>query len=279
MVCAMRITTWNVNGLRAAIRKGVEAHLDAIRPDVLLLQEVRARPLQLPGQWATPSGWNAIWHPAERAGYSGVAIWVRKRDRAPGRAVPEIVETGLGAADPEGRVLRARVGGIQVVSIYAPSGSSGDARQAVKDAWMRDFTEWAEPLLAEDEPVILGGDLNVAPTDDDLYNPSGNRQNSGFLPHEQAWFADLEARGWVDLFRAHHGPGKGPYSWWSNRGKARALDRGWRIDHLLGNPAAARLLTSARIDAEGGRGDGSGPNGLHAVSDHAPVSVDLKVRR
>ncbi len=279
MVCAMRITTWNVNGLRAAIRKGLQAHLDAIQPDVLLLQEVRARPLQLPGSWATPEGWNAIWHPAERLGYSGVAIWVRARKRSPGKAVPEVVETGLGGPDPEGRVLRARVGGLQVVSIYTPSGSNSEERQAFKDGWMHRFTEWASTLLALDEPVILGGDLNVAPTEDDLFNPTGNKKNSGYLPHERDWFAGLLDAGWVDLFRAHHGPGKGPYSWWSNRGRARALDRGWRIDHLLGNPAAAALLKKATIHPEGGRGDGTGRHKLHAVSDHAAVSVDLKVRR
>ncbi|MEZ4319255.1 MAG: exodeoxyribonuclease III [Myxococcota bacterium] len=264
----MRITTWNVNGLRAAIDKGFGAHLDAIAPDILLLQEVRARPHQLQPGWAHPDGWHALWHPSGTPGYSGVAVWSRVATGPSGReqATPEILETGLGAADPEGRVLRVRVGWLQVASVYLPSGSSGPERQAVKETFMAELLEWSRALAALDEPVILGGDLNIAPTPDDLFNPTGNKRNSGFLPQEREWFAALLASGWTDLFRAHRGPGKGPWSWWSNRGKARELDRGWRIDFLLGNAAAAARLKSAAIRKEAGI----------TVSDHAPVTVDLR---
>jgi len=260
MLRPMRITTWNVNGLRAAIRKGFGEHLEALEPDILLLQEVRARPHQLPDDWARPDGWHALWHPAEKAGYSGVAVWSRD--------APEILETGLGAADPEGRVLRVRVGWLQVASIYLPSGSSGPERQAYKDGWMDRLLEWSRELSELDEPVLLGGDFNIAPTADDIHNPTGNKKNSGFLPHEREWFSQLLDVGWTDLFRSHNGPGKGPYSWWSNRGRARELDRGWRIDFLLGNAAASRRLASASIRREAGL----------TVSDHAPVTIDLKRR-
>lgn len=255
----MRITTWNVNGMRAALKKGLHAHLEALDTDVVLFQEVRANVHQLKAD-AAPEGWHVLWHPGEKPGYAGVAIWSRQP--------PEVLETGLGGPDPEGRVLRARIGKAQVVSLYLPSGSSGAVRQAKKEVFMERLAAWMEPLAALEEPVIIGGDWNIAPTSDDLFNPTGNKKNSGFLPHERAWFqAQLDA-GWTDLFRAHRGPGKGPWSWWSNRGRARELDRGWRIDHLLGNAIAAKRLRKASIRRAGGL----------TVSDHAPVTVDLKSR-
>lgn len=256
----MRITTWNVNGLRAALKKGFATHLADLDPDVLLLQEVRARPGQLPGGWSKPEGYTALWHPAERNGYSGVAVWTRHD--------VEILETGLGAADPEGRVLRVRTGGFQIVSVYLPSGSSGEERQAYKDDFLERFATWLAPLAASEEPVIVAGDLNIAPTADDIHNPGANKKNSGFLPHEREWFATLLDSGWTDLVRACIGESKGPYSWWSNRGKARELDRGWRIDHVLGNEAAAQRVKAASILREAGLD----------TSDHAPVTVDLAKR-
>ena len=125
-----------------------------------------------------------------------------------------------------------------------------------------------QPLSTCEEPVIIGGDWNLAPTADVLFNPVANKRNSGFLPQERAWFACVVEAGWTDLFRAHRGPGVGPWSWWSNRGQARLLDRGWRIDHLLGNAAATARLKGASIHREGGV----------LTSDHAPVSVDLRAR-
>jgi exodeoxyribonuclease-3 len=256
----MRITTWNVNGLRAALRKDFGTHLSVLDPDVLLLQEVRARPRQLPDGWGRPDGYTALWHPAERNGYSGVAVWTRHD--------AEILETGLGGPDPEGRVLRVRTNGVQVVSVYLPSGSSGEARQAVKDDFLERFAAWLAPLATLDEPVIVAGDLNIAPTPADIHDPRGNARNSGFLPHERAWFAELLDNGWTDLVRRELGAQQGPYSWWSNRGRARELDRGWRIDHVLGNAAAAARTRAAQITRQGGLD----------TSDHAPVSVDLGKR-
>jgi exodeoxyribonuclease III len=257
----VRIATWNVNGLRAALRKGFEAHLAVVAPDAVMLQEIRSTPQQLP--WAEPVGWRAAWHPAERLGYAGVATWSRLDAAQLGTTG---TSTGLdGAPDPDGRILRTRLGEVELVNVYLPSGSAGPEAQARKDAFLERFLPFAARLAAAPHPVVLGGDLNVAPTERDIHDPRGNKRNSGFLPHERAWFAALLDTGWSDLVRQHFGEVQGPYSWWSNRGRARAEDRGWRIDHLLGNgPAAARLL-------------GAGvhrPGGLE-VSDHAPVWVDL----
>ena len=256
----MRITTWNVNGLRAAIRKGFQKHLDAMHPDVLLLQEIRVRPEQLPTEFQQPNGWHVYWNPAQRPGYSGTAIW--------SRTPIEIQNIGMTNADKdhEGRLIEAQIGPLRLACVYLPSGSSSPERQTVKDAWMTRFRRWANGRPAG-SPMVFGGDLNVAHTERDIFYAKANEQQSGFLPHERKWFGRLLKSGWHDLIREHHGDIQGPYSWWSNRGRARELDRGWRIDYLLCNAAARPLFRSATIHREGGL----------EISDHAPVSVDLDV--
>lgn len=253
----MRITTWNVNGLRAAIKKGFAAAIAAVEPDVLLLQEVRALPEQLPAEWANPAGWHVFWNPAERLGYSGTAIW--------SRTPIKIIGTGLGADDPEGRVVHATTNGIDIVSIYLPSGSSSEIRQGVKERWMTEFTPWAAKLIRKRKPVFVGGDFNIAHTERDIFYAQANSQTSGFMPHERDWVGALLDTGWRDVCRENFGDIDGPYSWWSNRGNARELDRGWRIDYLIANSPAANRVKSAEIYRPGGL----------TVSDHAPVSIDL----
>ena len=254
----MRITTWNVNGLRAALRKGFADHVAQIAPDVLLLQEVRSLPEQVPEPWREPVGWHVHWHPASKKGYAGTAIF--------SRLPMEILGTGIAASeDDEGRVVHARVEGVHVVCAYLPSGSSGEVRQRIKDRWLTEATPWLKRLVRKKQPVVVGGDFNVAHTEQDLYYAKGNAKSSGFLPHERQWFGDLLSTGWHDFVREHYGDRDGPYSWWSNRGKARELDRGWRIDHLIGNAAARQRFQDAHIHR---------PGGMH-VSDHAPVTVNL----
>lgn len=259
----MRITTWNVNGLRAAIRKGIDRFVDQLAPDVLMLQEIRCTPEQLGGAWTPscglpPADWHVHWHAAARLGYAGVVTW--------SRAPIEVLGTGLDGEDPEGRVLSARVGGVRVVNVYLPSGAAGPERQAAKEAWMARFLPWAARLAALPEPVVLGGDLNIAHTENDIHDPRRGSKISGFLPHEREWFTRLLATGWTDTVRRHFGDRKGPYSWWSNFGKAREQDRGWRIDYLLANAAAAERVADAGILREGGL----------VVSDHAPVWIELR---
>lgn len=255
----MRIATWNVNGMRAALRKGFAECLAEISPDILLLQEIRCLPEQLPAEWATPDGWHVHWHPAERKGYAGTAVFSREPFK--------LVRTGLDKedADLEGRVTHVRVNGVQLVSVYLPSGSSGDERQAHKEVWMDRFLPWAQRLARSRQPVIVGGDLNIAHTERDIFYAKSNETNSGFLPHEREWFGRLLETGWADFVRMSYGEVDGPYSWWSNRGRARELDRGWRIDYLLGNRAAARRFREGLVWRE---------ESLN-ISDHAPVTVDL----
>ena len=254
----MRIITWNVNGFRAAIRKGLQDHLDALMPDIILFQEVRALPDQLPKEFADPDGWHVVWHPAEKKGYSGTAIWSREPIQVRGR--------GIGPQDTEGRVLHVSTSGMDVISVYLPSGSSGDERQEIKEGWMAAFRPWADKIRRKRTPVLMGGDLNIVHTARDIFYAKANENTSGYLPHERAWIGDLFHSGWHDFLRESAGNIQGPYSWWSNRGQARALDRGWRIDYLLGNAAAAKQFTSSHIHRNGGL----------VISDHAPVIVDLK---
>ena len=258
----MRITTWNVNGLRAAIRKGFGDHLAQIAPDVLMLQEIRSLPEQLPELWQAPVGWHVHWHPAKKKGYSGTAILSRFPFK--------VLGTGIdGGRDPDGRVVHADCNGVQLICAYLPSGSASEERQGVKEKWMAKFQPWLKKLSSSRQPIIVGGDLNIAHTENDIFYVSGNRKTSGFMPHECEWFGETLSMGWSDLVRNHFGDVKGPYSWWSNRGKARELDRGWRIDYLLGNHAATRRFIDASIYRPGGM----------TVSDHAPVTVNLDLKQ
>ncbi len=254
----MRITTWNVNGLRAAIRKGIDEYLDKIKPDVLLLQEIRVVPEQLPEEWREPAGWHVHWHPAEKKGYSGTAIFSRKPFKVVSKG------TSSEESDSEGRLISVDCDGLSISSVYLPSGSSAPERQAVKETWMVNFRSWADEYRVNG-PAIFGGDLNVAHTERDIFYAKSNAKTSGFMPHEREWFGELLESGWHDLTREHFGDIQGPYSWWSNRGKARELDRGWRIDYMLANAAVAKRFRKATIHREGGL----------TVSDHAPVSIDL----
>jgi exodeoxyribonuclease-3 len=280
----MRITTWNVNGLRAALRKDFAHHLEQINPDVLLLQEIRVTPDLLPEEWREPVGWHVSWHPAEKPGYAGTAAWTRNPHRVVSRGLASRTHASrtTTAPDPQGRVLRIEVESdsgqtVQAVSAYLPSGSASPESQVRKEAWMAAFMPWAMKLRRTRAPVVLAGDLNIAHTPRDLYYAKSNARQSGFLPHEREWFTRLlsplkeDGAGWHDPVRHQHGDVDGPYSWWSNRGQARTLDRGWRIDYTLTNPAATGHVT----DTVTHRAAALAREDRMCCSDHAPVSVDL----
>ncbi len=254
----MRICSWNVNGLRAAVRKGYCEFIEIINPDIILLQEIRVTPDQLTEDIRSPNGWFVHWNPAERKGYSGTAIW--------SKYPIETTTTGLNGEDIEGRLIHAIINGLHIIDVYLPSGSSGDERQQQKELWMASFFPWSTAFTIMNEPVVIGGDLNIAHTEKDIFYAKGNQNNSGFLPQEREWFGELLNSGWHDFMREQYGDIDGPYSWWSNRGKARELDRGWRIDYLLGNRACSKRFKSAQTHREGGM----------TISDHAPITIDLE---
>ena len=176
------------------------------------------------------------------------------------------INCAIDLGDTEGRVIVTQHGELTCINTYLPSGSNKEERQAFKEAWMDEWRDFLRPYLSQSTPVVVCGDLNIAHTEDDIWNPKGNAKSSGFLPHEREWFTELLNDGWHDVLRQHVGEGEKIFSWWSNRGQARIKDRGWRIDYFLLNDAAAERFESIRIERQGGLD----------VSDHAPVILDLK---
>lgn len=255
----MRIVSWNVNGLRACAKKGFAGVLNESGADVLLLQEVRAFPAQLPAGIRAPDGWHALFHPAERPGYSGVAIYSRQP--------PDRVETTLGEPqfDVEGRFIVAGFGRMSVASVYFPKGSGRErdnSRVPYKLDFYRAVFKRIEQLRRRG-PVLVGGDYNTAVETIDLARPKTNTRSSGFLPEERAEMRRWFEAGWVDVFRARHPDEPGHYTWWRQFGGARENNVGWRIDYVLASPSAAKRVTEAFIWPE------------VTGSDHCPVGVDF----
>ncbi len=256
----MRVGSWNVNGLRAAARKGMAEHLPRLGLDVIVLQEIRCSEAQVPDPSPVPPGWHTEWACGSRAGHAGVAIWSSR---------PMVrLDPGPDAPDTDGRLLYVEIDGWRIAGLYLPSGSAGPDRQALKEAWMEGFRPWLDRVRRDPVPTLVLGDWNLAPHERDVHSYKRAGVLSGFLPHERAWINDVLASGWEDTVRRLAGDRAGPYSWWSNFGRARAEDRGWRIDLVLANPAAAPRVTAFHIDREAGL----------ACSDHAPVTVDLAER-
>ena len=255
----MRIVSWNVNGLRACVRKGFPGFLAECAADVVGIQEVRALPEQLDRAACIPPGWHASFAPAKRPGYSGVAIY--------SRTAPDDIEIGLGEPrfDDEGRLITARFGRLFVVNGYFPKGSGRDrdnSRVPYKLDFYRAVFDRIERLKRRG-PVFVIGDFNTAHEEIDLARPKDNVKTSGFLPEERAELDRWIASGWVDTFRARHPGESGHYTWWRQWGGARERNVGWRIDYVLASRAAARRVTDAFIWPD-----------VHG-SDHCPVGVDV----
>lgn len=252
----MKIISFNANGLRSAAKKGFFDWFAAQDADVLCVQETKAQADQLTDPVFHPPGYQVFFKDAStRKGYSGVAIYTR--------TPPDAVITDLGwpAFDDEGRYIEARFGNLSVVSFYVPSGSSGDERQAFKFVCMQRLAEIFADWRASGREYVLCGDWNIVHTRLDIKNWSSNQKNSGCLPEERAWLGRLfEDAGWVDSFRALK-PDEVAYTWWSNRGAARANDVGWRIDYQIVTPGLRARLRDCAIARE------------PRFSDHAPYSV------
>ncbi len=252
----MRVVSFNVNGVRAAMRKGLAGLLAELAPDVVCLQEVRAAPEQVEG---LPDGFTATWHPAERKGYSGVATLTR--------SAPESVRVGMGheQLDREGRVLVTVLPEVTILNVYAPSGTMGEVRQAVKMEFLAHFSGFVSALMAEGRPLLLCGDVNIAHREVDLRNWRTNQASSGFLPEERAWFGRLLAAGLVDVVRRLAGDDGEVYTWWTQRAGARERNVGWRIDHQLATPDLADRAVGFEVPR------------FPVLSDHAPVVVDYEL--
>jgi exodeoxyribonuclease-3 len=243
-----KIITYNVNGIRSAMNKGFVEWLKAANPDIICLQEIKADPTQFDPAVFEQLGYYHYWYPAQKKGYSGVAILTK--------LLPSHVEYGCGIEkyDFEGRILRADFGDISVISVYHPSGSSGEDRQAFKMQWLSDFYIYIENLKKERPNLVISGDYNICHQAIDIHNPKSNANSSGFLPEERSWIDGFLKSGFVDSFR-HFNKEPHNYTWWSFRAGARGKNLGWRIDYNLVSAPLADRMRRALILAEAKHSD------------------------
>lgn len=251
-----KIISYNVNGIRAAIGKDLFDWIRVVSPDIVCFQETKAQPEQIPILEFEEMGYKTFWFSAKKKGYSGVGIITKEQ--------PDDVVVGMNIPDydNEGRFLRADYGDISVVSVYHPSGSSGDMRQEFKMKWLADFQRYVNQLKMERPNLIISGDYNICHKPIDIHDPVGNARSSGFLPEEREWMTGFLESGFIDSFRYFN---KEPhnYTWWSFRANARARNLGWRIDYHMVSESVANKMQRALIL----------PEAKH--SDHCPIVLEV----
>jgi exodeoxyribonuclease-3 len=253
----MKLVSWNVNGIRAALKKGAMDYFASVGADVICLQETKAHPGDVQ-HVAWPRGYEAFWNSAEKKGYSGTAVLTRVK--------PKTVDNGIGVTehDREGRVMTAEFADFFLVNVYQPNSQRGLTRldYRVKE-WDGAFLAFLKKLEKKGKPVVFCGDLNVAHTEIDLTNPKTNRRNAGFTDEERGNFSALLAKGFVDTFREFE-TGPGHYSWWSQMMNCRARNIGWRVDYFVASEKLRPALKRAWISPE------------IMGSDHCPVGLELR---
>ena len=255
----MKIISYNVNGIRSAMGKNLTGWLTNEKPDVVCFQEIKAQPEQFDNYLFETMGYSSYWYPAQKKGYSGVAILSKQK--------PDKVVYGCGedCYDSEGRIIRVDIGDVSVISLYMPSGTTGDERQGFKMQFCDFFYPYIENLLKERPNLVISGDLNICHHPIDIHNPVSNKNSSGFLPEEREWLGKFIEMGFVDSYR-HLNPNTQKYSWWSFRAGSRQNNKGWRIDYNLVSKALAPKIKDAEILNDA----------MH--SDHCPVMVELDVK-
>lgn len=253
----LTLYSWNVNGLRAAGRKGFLDWLAAAQPDIIGLQETKCRPEQLDDGLRTPPGYHAFYASAERPGYSGVALYSRRE--------PLSVTDGLGIPefDREGRTLVADFGDFVLINAYFPNGSRDHSRVPFKMAYKAAFLDSVDTLRAAGRSVVFCGDVNTSHREIDLARPRQNQATTGFLPEERAWLDQVIGKGYVDTFRALYPDTAGAYTWWAQVTFSREKNVGWRLDYFFVSPDLRPRIAAADIHAD------------VFGSDHCPVSLTL----
>jgi len=256
----MRIISYNVNGIRAAIKKGFLDWLKTDPADIICVQETKALREDVATRLLQDLGYEDYWFSAQKKGYSGVAVFTKiKPDNI-------ICGTGHHTSDEEGRVLQMNFGTVRLVNAYFPSGTSGDVRQAFKYMWLDEFYTYLNDLRKTNPELVLCGDYNIAHEAIDIHDPKGNKHSSGFLPEEREWMTKFLKNGFNDTFRMVHPEEPHRYSWWSQRfPSVRLNNKGWRIDYITVSDALKNKVTDAEIY----------PDVKH--SDHCPVYLKLKI--
>jgi len=253
----MKIISYNLNGIRAAMKKDLVGWLQNEAPDVLCLQELKALPEQFDQTPFQDLGYECYFMPAQKKGYSGVAIFTKIK--------PNHVEYGCGNElyDFEGRVIRVDFDDVSVMSVYMPSGTSGDIRQDFKYEWLDFFQGYVDGIKKTIPNIVISGDYNIAHHAIDIHNPVSNKNSSGFLPEEREWLTKYIESGFLDTFR-HFNQAPHHYSWWSYRANSRSNNKGWRIDYNMASAALSDRLVGASIL----------PDAIH--SDHCPILLEIK---
>jgi len=253
-----KIISYNVNGIRAAINKGLLDWMKTVKPGILCIQETKAQPDQVDMDAFKKLGYIDYWHSAEKKGYSGVLILAERE--------PDNVVIGMNSSDydSEGRVIRFDYGDISFLTVYIPSGTTGDVRQDFKMKFLDDFLSFLNNLRKEKPNLLVCGDFNIAHREIDIHNPVSNKKTSGFLPEERAWVDKFLESEFVDTYRHMH-PDAVKYSWWSFRSNARSKNLGWRLDYNMVTEPLAALIKDAGIMNDA------------THSDHCPVWVDLDI--
>lgn len=252
----MKIVSYNVNGIRAALNKGLLDWLKAVNADVVCFQEIKANPDQIPVQDFEALGYHTYWNPAQKKGYSGVGILTKQK--------PLNVEYGMGIEhyDAEGRMLRADFKDVSVISVYHPSGTTGDIRQTFKYRWLDDFHAYMLNLRKSIPNLVISGDYNICHRPVDIHDPIRNTTSSGFLPEEREWMSKFLDSGFIDTFR-HLNMDPHNYTWWSYRVNARERNLGWRIDyHMVTDQMKEKIKNVAILD-----------KAVH--SDHCPIVLEI----
>lgn len=254
----MKIVSYNVNGIRAAIKKGFVEWVAQNNFDIICIQETKAQPEQVDLSELEALGYTANWHSAQKKGYSGLLTLSKEPPT-------NVVEgCGIEKYDNEGRVLRTDFGDWTLVNCYFPSGTSGEERQAFKMEFLDDMYTWANELKQERTNMILLGDYNIAHTPIDIHDPVRNKKNSGFLPEEREWLSKWFENGFTDSFRQLN-PEKVQYSWWTYRANARNNNKGWRIDYISVSEALSDKLVASEQLTE------------VKHSDHCPVYLEINI--
>ncbi len=250
-----KIISYNVNGIRSALSKGFAEWLKEENPDIVCIQEIKAQPEQIDSSVFKNLGYYSYWFSAKKNGYSGVGILTKIE--------PDNIVLGINNKkyDDEGRLLRIDYGDISIISVYHPSGSMGDVRQAFKMQWLADFSDYMNELKKTRKNLIISGDYNICRLWIDIHNPEKQLNSSGFLPEEREWFQSFIDSGFCDTFRELYPAKKEQYSWWSYRAVARNKNKGWRIDYHITNKEFSYKIIDANIL----------PNVKH--SDHCPIGL------
>lgn len=254
----MRIICYNVNGLRAAIKKDFIGWLKTDPADIICLQEIKAEKENVDYAQIEALGFETYWFPAQKKGYSGVAIFTKIK--------PDNIVYGNknDQSDFEGRMIRADFGNITLLNNYFPSGTSGDIRQAYKYKWLDEFFDYANEIKKSRPRLVICGDYNIAHKEMDIHDPKGNKNSSGFLPEERAWMDKFLSNGYIDSFRFIHPDLLHNYTWWSQRfPTVRRQNKGWRIDYICVTENLKDKIVDAKIF----------PDVMH--SDHCPVYINL----